>query len=143
MRTKMMVVLAVAMGLVVGVGCQQQRKPKSASESKVKGLNRVYFDFDKSDIKSEYHKTMDDNAAWLKSNHDVNVTVEGHCDERGTEEYNMALGHRRANSAKSYLTSMGVDAGRMKTVSYGEERPLESCHNESCWWKNRRAEFVR
>jgi peptidoglycan-associated lipoprotein len=137
-----MVALVVMLGLAAGMGCQQQRKPKSAAESKVKGLNRIYFDFDRSDIKSDYRKTMDDNASWLKANRDVNVTVEGHCDERGTEEYNMALGHRRSNSAKSYLTSMGVDGGRLRTVSYGEERPLESCHNESCWWKNRRAEFT-
>ena len=143
MRTKSMIALVVMLGLVAGVGCQQQRKPKSASETKVKGLNRIHFDFDRSDIKSEYRKTMDDNASWLKSNRDVNVTVEGHCDERGTEEYNMALGHRRASSAKSYLTSMGVEGSRLRTVSYGEERPLENCHNESCWWKNRRAEFTR
>ena len=143
MRTKSLIALVVMLGLVAGVGCQQQRKPASASETKVKGLNRVHFDFDRSEIKSEYRKTMDDNASWLKSNRDVNVTVEGHCDERGTEEYNMALGHRRASSAKSYLTSMGVEGSRLRTVSYGEERALESCHNESCWWKNRRAEFTR
>lgn len=143
MRTKSMIALVVMLGLAAGVGCQQQRKPKAATETKVKGLNRIHFDFDRSDIKSEYRKTMDDNASWLKSNRDVKVTVEGHCDERGTEEYNMALGHRRANSAKSYLTSMGVDGSNLRTVSYGEERPLETCHNESCWWKNRRAEFTR
>src|SRR5262249_19969485 len=137
MRTKMMIALVVMLGLVAGVGCQQQRKPKSAGESKVKGLNSVYFDFDKSDIKSEYRKTMDDNASWLKSNREVKVTVAGNCAERGTEEYNMALGHPRANPAKSYLSSMGVEGSRIRTVSYGEERPLETCHNESCWWKNR------
>ncbi|HSA60083.1 MAG TPA: peptidoglycan-associated lipoprotein Pal [bacterium] len=142
MRTKMMVALVVMLGLVIGAGCQQQRKPRSAADTKVKGLNRIHFDFDRSDIKSEYKKTLEDNASWLKANRDTKITVEGHCDERGTEEYNMALGHRRASSAKSYLTSLGVDGGRMKTVSYGEERPLETCHNESCWWKNRRAEFM-
>lgn len=142
MRTKTMVALVVMLGMVVGAGCQQQRKPRSAGD-KVKGLNRIHFDLDRSDIKSEYKKTLEDNAAWLKANRDTKVTVEGHCDERGSEEYNIALGHRRAGSAKSYLTSLGIDGGRLKTVSYGEERPLETCHNESCWWKNRRAEFTR
>jgi peptidoglycan-associated lipoprotein len=138
-----MVAVLVMLGLAVGVGCQQQRKPRAAAETKVKGLNRIHFDLDRSDIKSEYKKTLEDNSSWLKANRDVKVSVEGHCDERGTEEYNMALGHRRASSAKNYLTSLGVEGGRMKTVSYGEERSLETCHNESCWWKNRRAEFTR
>ena len=142
MSKKTMAVL-VMMGLMVGLGCQQQRKPKSAEESKVKGLSRIHFDFDKSDIKPEYKKTLEDNAAWLKKNKDAKVTVEGHCDERGTEEYNLALGNRRAKSTKGYLVSLGVDKGRLSTKSYGEEKPLETCHNESCWWKNRRAEFIK
>ncbi len=140
MSTKIVVAL-LALGMIVGVGCQQQqqvRRPKS-----VAGLNRIHFDFDRSDIKSEYKKTLEDNAAWLKANKDSKVTIEGHCDERGTEEYNLALGQRRANSAKSYLTNLGISAGRISTKSLGEERPLETCHNESCWWKNRRGEFVK
>ena len=141
MRTKMMVALLVMVGLALGAGCQQQRKPKVASTAK--GLQRIHFDFDRSDIKSEYKKTLENNGAWLKKNSDVKVTVEGHCDERGTEEYNVALGHRRANAARSYLISLGVDGGRLRTSSLGEERPLENCHNESCWWKNRRGEFVK
>ena len=141
MRTKMMVALLVMVGLAFGAGCQQQRKPKVASSPK--GLERIHFDFDRSDIKSEYKKTLEGNAAWLKKNADTKISVEGHCDERGTEEYNMALGHRRANAAKSYLVSLGIDGSRLKTTSLGEERPLENCHNESCWWKNRRAEFVK
>ncbi len=140
MSTKILTVLVV-LGLVGGVGCQQQGKPKTAAQ--VKGLNRIHFDLDRSDIKSESKKTLEDNASWLKSNKDTKISVQGHCDERGTEEYNLALGHRRANSAKSYLVSMGVEGSRMKTGSYGEEKPLETCHNESCWWKNRRAEFVK
>jgi len=142
MRMKTTVALLVMCGLMVGAGCQQQRKPKAAKES-AKGLNRINFDFDRSDIKSEAKKTLEDNAAWLKKNADAKINVEGHCDERGTEEYNMALGHRRSNAAKSYLVSLGINSNRMKTVSLGEERPLETCHNESCWWKNRRAEFVK
>ncbi len=141
MQRKILVAL-VALGLVAGVGCQQHR-PKSASESKVKGLNRIHFDFDKSDIKSEYKKTLEENAAWLKQNKDAKVTVEGHCDERGTEEYNLALGQHRAKTTKAYLVNLGVDAKRLSTKSYGEEKPLETCHNESCWWKNRRADFSK
>jgi len=141
MRIKIMAAL-MAIGLMGGVACQQQRKPKAA-EPTVKGLSRIHFDFDKSDIKSEYKGTLQDNATWLKKNMNSKITIEGHCDERGTEEYNIALGHRRARAAKDYLVSLGVDAGRMATKSYGEERPLETCHNESCWWKNRRAEFVK
>jgi peptidoglycan-associated lipoprotein len=134
-------VVLLGLGLVAAVGCQQQRKPKAAAP--VKGLERIHFDFDRSEIKSEYKDELENNAAWMKKNADAKITIEGHCDERGTEEYNIALGHRRANSAKDYMTSLGVSGGRMSTRSYGEERPLETCHNESCWWKNRRAEFVK
>ncbi len=138
MRTKTVLALVV-LGLIA-VGCQQQQgRPVGPSVK----LQRIHFDFDRSDIKSEYKKTLEDNASWLKKNASVNVTVEGHCDERGTEEYNIALGHRRARAAKDYVVSLGVSAGRLSTKSYGEERPLETCHNESCWWKNRRAEFVK
>ena len=143
MRTTWSMTAALAvLALAVGVGCQQQQaKPKAAKT--VSGLSRIHFDLDKSDIKSESKKTLADNAAWLKKNKDTKVTVEGHCDERGTEEYNVALGHRRAKAAKDYLVSLGVEGGRLATKSYGEEKPLETCHNESCWWKNRRAEFVK
>lgn len=143
MRTKMVVAL-MALGLIVGMGlgCQQQGRPRSAADSKSK-LTRIHFDFDRSDIKDEYKKTLEGNAGWIKANKDSKVAVEGHCDERGTEEYNIALGNRRANSAKSYLVSLGIDGKRLSTKSYGEEKALETCHNESCWWKNRRAEFVK
>lgn len=137
---KMIAVVAV-LGLALAVGCQHQEKPKVAE--KVKGLNRIHFDFDKADIKPEYKKTLEGNAKYLKEHDKTNVTVEGHCDERGTEEYNIALGHRRAQAAKDYLVSLGIEKGRVKTKSYGEEKALESCHNESCWWKNRRAEFAK
>ena len=139
MRTKIMAAL-LALGLIAGYGCQQQRKPKAAKVSSK--LERIHFDFDRSDIKSEYKATLEGNAGWLKKHSKENVTVQGHCDERGTEEYNIALGHRRANATKSYLVSLGVSGDRLKTRSYGEEKPLETCHNESCWWKNRRADFI-
>ncbi len=141
MRKMMMVMAAGALGLFLAAGCQQQGKPKTAE--KVKGLNRIHFDFDQSDIKSEYKKTMEGNSKYLKEHEGTKVVVEGHCDERGSEEYNIALGHRRAKAAKDYLVSLGVAKGRLKTKSYGEEKSLESCHNESCWWKNRRAEFAK
>ena len=79
---------------------------------------------------------------WLRDNPDVNVTIEGHCDERGTVEYNLALGDRRAESAKAYLVNLGIPASRIETVSYGEERPVDPGHNEAAWARNRRAAFV-
>ena len=141
MSKKTLAVLAV-MGLMVGIGCQQQQNRPRHAEGK-SGLNMVHFDFDRSEIKSEYKKVLEDNAAWLKKNSDSKVSVEGHCDERGTEEYNIALGQRRAKAAKDYVAGLGVESKRLSTKSYGEEKPLETCHNESCWWKNRRAEFVK
>lgn len=136
------VILVLAVGLVaLGAGCQKQGKPGTAKS--VKGLERIHFDFDQSDVKSEYKKTLKNNAEYLKGHEGMKVTVEGHCDERGTEEYNIALGHRRAKAAKDYLVSVGIGGDRVKTKSYGEEKSLEKCHNESCWWKNRRAEFVK
>jgi len=143
MRSKIMTgMLATGLLIIVGggIGCQKQGKPDTAK--KVSGLNRVNFDFDSSAIKSEAKKTLESNAGWMKKNDD-NVVVEGHCDERGTEEYNIALGQRRAKSSKDYLVSLGIDSKRLNTKSYGEEKPLETCHNESCWWKNRRAEFLK
>ena len=80
------------------------------------------------------------NANWLKNNK-TKVTVEGSCDERGTPEYNIALGDRRANTTKKYLVNLGVDKDRLNTISYGEEKPVANCHDESCWTKNRRADF--
>jgi len=85
---------------------------------------------------------MKGNADWLQKNKSTKLTVEGHCDERGTAEYNIALGDRRAKSAKNYLQNLGVDSGRTSTISYGKERPICLQHDESCWWQNRRDEFV-
>ena len=138
---KTMIVAVAALGLALAAGCQQQGKPKTAE--KVKGLNRIHFDFDKADIKPEYKKVLEANAKYLKEHDNTNATVEGHCDERGSEEYNIALGHRRAKAAKDFLAAHGIAGSRLKTKSYGEEKPLDNCHNESCWWKNRRAEFAK
>ena len=105
-------------------------------------LKDIHFDFDKYDVGADDAKVLDANASWLKSNANHLVLIEGHCDERGTNEYNLALGERRAKSAMNYLVSQGVQASRITIISYGEERPLCTEHNEACWAKNRRAHFL-
>ncbi len=102
----------------------------------------VHFDFDKFNLTDEARATLDKHAAWLNKNRNVNITIEGHCDERGTAEYNLALGQRRADAAAKYLTDMGVEQSMIKTISYGEERPQDSGHNEDAWAKNRRAHVI-
>jgi len=104
--------------------------------------DRVYFLLDKSDLSPEARATLGKQAAWLKRYGSVRVTIEGHCDERGTREYNMALGARRANSARAYLVALGVEAGRIQTVSYGAERPAVLGTGEAVWAQNRRAVTV-
>lgn len=101
----------------------------------------VYFDYDKSELKPEARAILDKKATWLKAHTDYSVRIEGHCDERGTSEYNLALGERRANAAMKYLNAVGVSSGRISTVSYGEERPADPGHSEEAWAKNRRDEF--
>lgn len=104
--------------------------------------DRVFFDLDSSVIKPEGQNTLERQAAWLKQYPNVAVTIEGHCDERGTREYNLALGERRATAAKNYLVSLGVDANRVSTISYGKERPAVIGSDESAWAQNRRAVTV-
>ncbi|MBI2982103.1 MAG: peptidoglycan-associated lipoprotein Pal [Deltaproteobacteria bacterium] len=142
MAKKTTVAALAIVGMVLMFGCSKQGKPDVAGKTS-KGLNRVHFDFDRSDIKDEYKKVLKGNAEYLKEHEKSEVNVEGHCDERGTEEYNIALGNRRANAARDYLASLGINKSRVKTKSFGEEKPIEKCSNESCWWKNRRAEFVK
>jgi peptidoglycan-associated lipoprotein len=101
----------------------------------------VYFDFDKYNLRSDAKAALDANAALLKQFTDVIVRIEGHCDERGTVEYNLSLGEKRARSTMEYLAGLGIDAGRLSIVSYGEERPAVSGSDEGAWAKNRRAEF--
>ena len=103
----------------------------------------VYFDYDKSGIRADQKGRMETNASYLKDTPGAMITIEGNCDERGTNEYNLALGDRRANSAKKYLVNLGVDASRLTTVSYGEEKPLNFGHDELAWSQNRRADFVQ
>jgi peptidoglycan-associated lipoprotein len=102
----------------------------------------IYFDFDKSFIRLEYRPVLQEKAAFLKDYPDMRARIEGNCDERGTNEYNLALGDRRGNSAKNFLISLGIAADRIETISYGEERPRGLGHNEASWSQNRRDDFV-
>lgn len=105
-------------------------------------LQAVHFDFDKSNIRPDAAEVLDKNAQWLRDNPNVEVQIEGHCDERGTIEYNYNLGQRRAESVKQYLIKADIDEKRLHTISYGEERPADTGHNEAAWAKNRRAQFL-
>ncbi|MEO6326860.1 MAG: peptidoglycan-associated lipoprotein Pal [Thermoanaerobaculia bacterium] len=105
-------------------------------------LKDVFFDFDRYEIRQDQRDPLSANAEWLSRHAEVQVTIEGHCDERGTRGYNLALGERRANAAKDYLVRSGVDASRITTISYGKDRPFDSGHDETAWAKNRRAHFV-
>jgi peptidoglycan-associated lipoprotein len=120
----------------------QAPRPAPKEFMAVAALKEVYFDFDKYDIRAEDAKTLDANASWLKSNADNLVLIEGHADERGTNEYNLALGERRAKSTMNYLVSQGIQANRITIISYGEERPVCNEKTEACWAKNRRANFL-
>lgn len=102
----------------------------------------IHFDFDKYNLTPTAQENLLRKAEWLRQNPDVTVTIEGHADERGTNEYNLALGDRRADSAKGFLLNLGISASRLTTISYGEERPLCNESNEECWSKNRRGNFV-
>ncbi len=104
--------------------------------------DRVFFDFDRSDLRPDAIDQLNRQADWLKSNPTVTVVIQGHADERGTREYNLALGDRRASSAKQYLESMGIGGGRLDTISYGKERPEVLGSNEAAWAQNRRAVMV-
>ena len=112
--------------------------PGSAQDLKVNVGDTVHFDYDKYAVKDEDRGTLQKQAAWLQKYPAVRVTVEGHCDERGTREYNLALGARRANAVKEYLVSLGVSSARVDTISYGKERPMCMESEESCWAQNRR-----
>ncbi|UWR14401.1 peptidoglycan-associated lipoprotein Pal [Sulfitobacter sp. M368] len=104
--------------------------------------DRVLFEVDQSNLTATGRATLDGQATWLLTNSDYQAVIEGHADEQGTREYNLALGERRANAAREYLVSKGVPASRLRVVSYGKERPIEVCSNEACYAKNRRAVTV-
>ncbi|NMC64164.1 MAG: peptidoglycan-associated lipoprotein Pal [SAR324 cluster bacterium] len=140
------ILLVLIAGLVM-TGCSCKTKTIEGAEN-VPGtgisqspLKDINFDFDKYNITPTAQGILKENAAWLKANPGKKVQIEGHCDERGTSEYNMALGNKRAKAAFDYLKSLGVDPAIMSTVSYGKELPLDPRHNEEAWAKNRRDHF--
>ncbi len=117
-------------------------QPGSVNDFQVNVGDRVFFDYDKFDVKPAGKATLDKQAAWLKRYGQWKVVVEGHADERGTREYNLALGERRANSVKAYLVNQGIPAARVTTISYGKERPVALGSNEAAWAQNRRGVTV-
>lgn len=152
MKTRFLAVLA-SLALVSACASTESVEESSSTTSQavVEGQNedfaqtakdRVFFGFDKSSLTSEAVNTLKAQAEWLQANPDTNVIVEGHTDDRGTREYNLALGERRAVAVKNYLISRGVDAERIKTISYGKERPAVVGANEAAWAQNRRAVTV-
>lgn len=114
-------------------------EPGSQEDLEVTVGDRVFFDYDSASLSDVAADTLDRQAAWLKHYGDVTVTISGHADERGTRDYNLALGDRRANAVKNYLVALEIEPTRILTISYGEERPMEPGHDESAWAKNRRA----
>ncbi len=108
----------------------------------IAGLQPIYFDFDRALIRADAESVMKVNAEWLKANPNVKIVIEGNCDERGTKEYNQALGQRRALGAKKYLTNLGIAAERISLISYGKDKPSCNGENEECWQKNRRDDLV-
>ncbi|PJA33317.1 MAG: peptidoglycan-associated lipoprotein [Zetaproteobacteria bacterium CG_4_9_14_3_um_filter_53_7] len=156
---KQLILVAMAAAALMFAGCAkkaevttEEAKPDTSTVETVTPVeapavmkpasNAVYFAFDKSDLDAAARATLDGYAAWLNSNEMENVTVEGNCDERGSREYNLALGQRRADSVRDYLTTAGVSNGRIDTVSFGEERPVCKGSGEACWAQNRRGDIV-
>jgi peptidoglycan-associated lipoprotein len=127
-------------GLAEEAKARMQREARAARESFMNEL--IHFEFDKSRLLPEAKAILRVKAEWLKANPEAQAIIEGHCDERGTNEYNLALGDRRAQSAKTYLVDLGIAPERLTCISYGEERPLDPGHNEAAWAKNRRDQFV-
>lgn len=125
------------------IRAEQERKAQMQAESKKRFLNdNVHFAYDSAVLTPIAQNILNQKAEWLRNNPSANVVIGGHCDERGTIEYNVALGERRAESAKQYLVNLGIDAGRLETISYGEERPIATGNNEEAWAQNRRAQFT-
>lgn len=162
------IISTLALALVVGA-CSSKKKTEDGSETvspgagantpvventpmnfdvggsdsgRINGLSSINFDYDRAALSADAKEKLKANAEWLKSNANTTVQIEGHCDSRGTIEYNLALGERRAQSVRSYLIGLGVPGSRLNIISYGEERPLARGDSESDWAKNRRANFV-
>ncbi len=140
----------IVAGLMIA-GCAKQQDTTGMTAAAVPGSpqdflvnvgDRVFFDTDSSDLSDQARATLDKQSEWLNHYNRYNFTIEGHADERGTREYNLALGARRAETVREYLVSRGVSAQRMRTISYGKERPVATCDDISCWSQNRRAVIV-
>ncbi len=163
MKLKSFLTFAMAGMLLVGAGCATKPKTSSSEDgasssassgdlnfelngdsdsNKAGGLKTVYFDFNSSQLTSDAKGVLSGNAEFLKANPSVKVQVEGHCDERGGVQYNLALGENRAKAVREYLSTMGVDSSRITTISYGKERPVAFGHDEEAWGQNRRGNFV-
>ncbi|MBI5130690.1 MAG: peptidoglycan-associated lipoprotein Pal [Rhodopseudomonas palustris] len=149
---KLAAVLAVALSMgacannKTGLGADgamaNAATPGSQQDFVVNVGDRVFFESDQTDLSPQAVATLDKQAQWLQTYNRYSFTIEGHADERGTREYNIALGARRAQSVRNYLASRGIDASRMRTISYGKERPVAVCNDISCWSQNRRAVTV-
>src|SRR5579859_2142138 len=152
-------ILSLLAAVLLVAACQQEQKPaataggagaaggstvssQNAQQQMVSAGDRIFFAFDRSDITAESRQVLLRQAALLNQNPSWTVTIEGHCDERGTVEYNLGLGERRANATKQALIAAGVAAGRINVISYGKERPVNPGHNEQAWAQNRRAVTV-
>ena len=127
---------------------EQRKKEREESQAKIAAEKKmiaedIYFEYDSASLSESARKILKQKASYLDHNKNVNVIIEGHCDERGTIEYNIALGERRAQAAKSYLVDLGVSAARLKTISYGEEKPVVWGSSETIWKQNRRCHFVK
>ena len=125
----------------LGVGSQPVLSGPVADHQAVAGLERIHFAYNQFTLDEPARVTLEQNAVFLRSNPTLKVSIEGHCDERGSDEYNLALGERRAVAARNYLVSLGIAGDRLTAISYGEEQPLVAASNEEAWAKNRRAEF--
>jgi peptidoglycan-associated lipoprotein len=125
-----------------GHGIEGTEIPGEGLDGTLYGLEDIHFDFDQSTLNSQGQEILKRNADWLRKNSSAMVEVEGHCDERGTIEYNLALGDRRARSAKDFLVNLGISSSRMRTISYGKEMPLDPGHTEAAWARNRRGHFT-
>ncbi len=116
--------------------------PMGSDSGKISGLGSINFDYDQASLTSQARQILAQNAEWIRANGQVVVQIEGHCDSRGSTEYNLALGERRAISVKNYLVSLGVDSSRLTVISYGEEKPIDAADSEQAYARNRRANFV-
>lgn len=158
--------LIVMGSLVISVGCASKKKagddvatgdvsadssvgtrdmsfdPMGSDSGNIQGLKTVHFEYDDASLSTNARKTLAENAEWIKSNGNTTIQVEGHCDGRGSVEYNLALGERRAKSVANYLNTLGIDKKRLTIISYGKEKPVAQGEGEEVWAKNRRANFV-